>query len=205
MSRLRIAPIVEGHAEYECIRILLDRIWREMVGGEYLEVLRPVRFPRSTLIGEHGLQRAVGLARLGLSQSRRFDDPELILVLVDAEGPDGCPVRLGPMLRRWAEVEAAPINLACVIANVAYETWFVAAAESLGSYLSLGESEAVPDDPEGLGLGVNWVRSRFRHAKYDKTRDAPGMTKAMNLDHCLQRCRSFRKLRDELRRMRPED
>ena len=32
MSRLRVAPIVEGHGESYCIRILLERVWGELLG-----------------------------------------------------------------------------------------------------------------------------------------------------------------------------
>lgn len=42
MSRLRAALIIEGHGESERVRILLERIWPEPVGNEYLEVLRTV-------------------------------------------------------------------------------------------------------------------------------------------------------------------
>ena len=46
MSRIRIAPIVEGHGETEAIRPLLRRIWTELLGGEYADILKPIRRPR---------------------------------------------------------------------------------------------------------------------------------------------------------------
>ena len=38
MSRLCVAPIVEGHGDDRAIRILLQRIWSELLGGDYVEV-----------------------------------------------------------------------------------------------------------------------------------------------------------------------
>ena len=39
MSRLRVAPIVEGDGEVVCVPILPRRIWGEFLGGEYVEVV----------------------------------------------------------------------------------------------------------------------------------------------------------------------
>ena len=47
MSRIRVLPIVEGQGEVESIRLLLERIWREVVGGEFIDVLQPIRSPKS--------------------------------------------------------------------------------------------------------------------------------------------------------------
>lgn len=59
MSRLRVAPIVEGHGEYECVRILIERVWHELLGGEYIEVLRPIRQKRNRLVKAEELAKAV--------------------------------------------------------------------------------------------------------------------------------------------------
>jgi hypothetical protein len=61
MSRLRVAPIVEGDGEFQCVRILLDRIWRELLGGDYIDVTRAVRWPSGRLRKKEGVQGAVRL------------------------------------------------------------------------------------------------------------------------------------------------
>ena len=38
MSRLRVAAIVEGHGEVASVPILLQRIWNELIQGEYLDL-----------------------------------------------------------------------------------------------------------------------------------------------------------------------
>ncbi len=62
MNQLRVAPIVEGHGEFNAVRTLLQRIWTELLGGEFIDVLQPVRQPRSQLVKKDGLLKAVGLA-----------------------------------------------------------------------------------------------------------------------------------------------
>jgi hypothetical protein len=69
MRQLRVMPIVEGHGEYESIRILLTRIWNELVGGDYMEVLRPIRHKRQQLAEQGGMARAVQLAALKLANA----------------------------------------------------------------------------------------------------------------------------------------
>ena len=66
MMRLRVAPIIEGDGEEEAVRILLDRTWREVLGGEYIDVLKPIRQPRSRLVINEHLCRAIRLASLKL-------------------------------------------------------------------------------------------------------------------------------------------
>lgn len=202
MSRLRVAPVVEGQGEDRCIRGLLQRIWSEIVGGEYIHVEKPSRHPGSWLKLEDGLRAAVRKALGKLSVPREPHDPCLVLVLVDADGD--CPSIRGPQLLSWAKEVDRRIDTACVVVNVEYETWFVAAAESLQDYLELRESESIPDDPEGQGCKTHWIEQRFRdragHREYQKARDQPRMTAAMDLALCRRRSRSFDKLCRELER-----
>jgi len=75
MSRLRIAPVVEGDEEFACVRILLERIWHEMLGGEFVGVVKPIRQPRGRLVKQEGLHRAVRLAIKNLSELPEPNDP----------------------------------------------------------------------------------------------------------------------------------
>lgn len=197
MSRLRVAPIVEGHGEYECIRILIERVWRELLGGEHVEVLRPIRQKRNRLVKPEELAKAVGLAAAKLANSNS-SDPALILVLIDADAD--APCQLGPQLLADARRAQADADISCVIANVEYETWFVAAAESLEQYLLL--SDAVPVEPEKLRAGKGWVEQRFQGAgaRYSETQDQPAMTASMNLALCRSRSPSFDKFCRELKK-----
>jgi hypothetical protein len=73
MRRLLVSPIVTGHGEFHCVRILLERIWYEelRVPEGHIEVLRPLRHPQSTLETKDGLQKAVRQAHMDLSGELR--------------------------------------------------------------------------------------------------------------------------------------
>ena len=171
MSRLRVAAIVEGQGELDCIGILLRRIWSDLVGGDYIDV-KSVRQMRSRLyngeiVNQDGIRRAVGLAYEKLQLMPFPDDPALVLILIDAD--DDKPCELGPKLLRAAQVSHSHIRVACVVANVEYETWFVAAAESLADFLELSAGFPGVSDPEGSRLKKGWVDERFRDGSYSET------------------------------------
>ena len=121
-----------------------------------------------------------------------MDDPKLILILLDAD--DDLPCELGPKVLQLAYSARSDHNISCVIANVEYETWFVAAADSLSQFLSLKEGESAPTDPESDRCGKGWIKTRFQGIKYSKTVDQPKLTAHMDLSMCRRRCPSFDKL-----------
>jgi len=193
MNRLTIAPIVEGHGEQQsAIRTLLTRIWTELLQGEYIEVLRPIRIPRSKLVRPAELLRAVDLAALKIQAARA--EEALILVLFDAD--TDAPCLLAPRLVAELNANRSHLDTAVVLANVEYETWFVAAAESLQDYFDLDRGKPA-DDPEqarqGKGLVKRWTGNR-----YAETVDQPRITAAMDLALARSRSPSFDKLCREL-------
>ena len=198
MSRLRVAPIVEGHGDVQAVRVLLERIWHEMLSGEHLEVLRPIRQPRSRLIQEEHLKRAVDLAARKLLNEPRPDHRTMVLVLLDAN--DGPVCTLGPQLLAWAHEARTDVDAACVLANKEYETWFVAAADSLAAYLGLEPDTQRPDRPEESRQGKLWIQ---RHLpSYQETVDQARLTARMDLNVARRRSPSFDKLYRELQRRR---
>lgn len=192
---LNVVAIVEGHGEQRAIRTLLTRIWNELLGGDYLNVLQPIRRPRGKLRIEQELQRAVALAAKKLPG---LAEPHLILILFDADNECmTAETPLGPAVLEWAKVARSDADIAVVVANVEFETWFVAAAESLAEYLDLGGNPA-PVDPESQRCGKGWVAERYRGRKYSETIDQPKLTAQMNLAVCRARSPSFDKLCREL-------
>ena len=203
MSRLMVAAIVEGHGEVSSVPILLDRIWRELIDGEYIDVLRPpIRQPRNRLASnkDDTLVKAVGLAAAKLQAHSDSMAPELILVMIDADDDPACI--LGPELLKAAQDARKDKSIACVIANVEYETWFVAAAHSLSDYLDLSEGQELPERPEENRLGKAWIEKRFKGVRYSETIDQPKLTAKMDLSLCRERSPSFDKLCRELERFR---
>lgn len=196
--RLRVAPIVEGHGEAAAIRGLLERIGHELIGAEYVEVLQPVREKRDRLIEnkDGALEKAVDFSARRLTEAgRRAEMTAAILILVDADKEDADAIEA--KLRTCAQRVRADYNTICVAAVKEYETWFVAAAESLAGYLDL-TGEEVPSDPEGQRCGKAWIERRIKRRKYSETVDQPKMTARIDLRVCRERCPSFDKLCREL-------
>jgi hypothetical protein len=186
-----VAPIVEGHGEVHSIRPLLERIGQEQLGGAGIDAIRPFRCPKSKLVRGDWLPRVAGAAVAKLRQAAEADDRLLLLVLLDAD--EDCPADLGPRL--LGTLRSLPIPVACVLANKEYESWFVAAAESLTAYLEF--EDPPPESPEQSRSGKGWIQQRYRRsraASYSETIDQPAMTAAMDLALCRRRSPSFDKL-----------
>ena len=194
MSRINLVPIVEGHGEQKsAIRTLVTRVWTELLDGEYANVLRPIRIPRSKLVTSEGLLNAVDLAALKLREVPS-GDAALILVLFDAD--EDLPCALAPLLMKIIQTERAHLDVALVLANPEFETWFAAAAESLTAFFDLSVAVPAPD-PEGSGQRKGAVK-RWMHGQYSETVDQVRLTAAMDLRLCRSRAPSFDKLYREL-------
>ena len=190
MTRLAIYPIVEGHGEVESIRILLTRIWTELLRQEYVEVLRPLRVPRSKIVKSPEIRRAVELGRRKLQSSSA--DRRLVLVLFDADSD--LPCKIAPDVQ--AMVSDAGVDFSIVVANLEYETWFVGAAESLSDFVIVPSH--IPDAPETERCRKGWIEQRTKSGQYSETIDQPRFTARMGLITCRRRCPSFDKLCREL-------
>lgn len=195
MRRLRIAPIVEGHGEEASLRMLLQRVGSELFGA-YIEVSQPIRGKRMKLVQLGELERSIGLALRRLREVKS-EDPEVVLVLLDAD--NDLPCQLGPAILDMARAVRSDTDVFCVIANIEYETWLVAGADSLGDYLDLSQDRELPRDPEARRLGKAWIQHRFRRRpRYSPTADQPAMTSRMDLRLARERSPSFDKLCREL-------
>ncbi|GAG17177.1 unnamed protein product [marine sediment metagenome] len=128
----------------------------------------------------------------------------MVLVLIDADKDPPCI--LGPELLASAREVDVRADVSCVLANIEYETWFVAAAKSLHELLKLPPDTQIPEDPETRRLGKAWINDHFRGTKYSETIDQPRMTALMDLSRCRARSPSFDKLCRELeKRIGPTD
>lgn len=215
MTHLCVFPIVEGDGEVAAVRVLLTRVAGELLQAS-AEVLQPLRVPRTKLlpgrtgdrrINESELQRALDLASVKL----KYADPSAVrFALLLYDGDDDLPCVLGPALLDAARRVRGDLDVACVIARREYETWFVAAADSLVPHLNLDKADAACwQDPEGRApgpkaRGKKWIEDRFRRPSYSEPVDQPRLTAAMDLQRCRERSASFDKLVRELaRRLSP--
>jgi Domain of unknown function (DUF4276) len=197
---LRVVVIVEGHGEYEAVRTLLQRIWYELLQQvDYIEVI-PWRAAQGRLRQREGLRPVVDAAVTQLHYTDQSDLRRFLLILIDTEGDCACTVTAE--LLRWAREIRSDTDMACVMPNPMFETWFAAAAESLRGRIGLPADLAKPNDPEKDGLGKGWVK-RHLSRKYIEPIDQPRLVSYMSLTECRDSSRSFRKLVKELQQRLP--
>jgi hypothetical protein len=199
---LRVVVVVEGHGEDGAIRTLLERIWHNLLGGDYIEVV-PWRAKQGQLRKKEGLSRVVEAAAIKLHATGRTDFRRLLLVMIDTEGEE-CPKTSAAERIEWVrEVRSDPATeIACIMPNPMFETWFAASANSLRGKNDLPTDLSKPEDPEANKLGKSWVKKHLPR-KYKETVDQPRFVSHMSLTECKDSSRSFRKLVKEIQQRLP--
>ena len=187
-----IQPIVEGHGEVSAVPVLVRRL-AELMGIPYVPVGTPFRSKRSQLARKDGLQTVI-------SRAREEPDCAAILVLFDAD--DDCPKEEAPRLLRWAVEAAAPLPCSLVMANREYETWFLGCLEVLLQNRRITPAQPYARDPETKRDAKGELESLFgRDFYYIEKEDQPALTALADWELVHQRCRSFRKMSKETRRL----
>jgi hypothetical protein len=182
---MKLYPIVEGHGEVEAAPVLLRRLFAE-AQCHAIEVGRPIRRTQSQLRSEKGIQDGVQLA---------FLQPDCAAVVILFDGEDDCPKELADKVRSWAQAVAGGKPCDVVIAYREYETWFLAALESLRGQYGIPQNATAPANPESK-RDAKGALEEFMPADraYSETGDQPAMSATFDLALAHQRNRSFRKL-----------
>lgn len=190
---LRLGFVVEGEGEMEAVPLLTRRICHELHNYFPMQTSRPVRITKSKLLRPLELERAVRLARLNSGSGA-------ILILIDADRD--CPAILGPQLKaRALSVLSSPDTVSVVLAKQEFETWFLAAAESLGGKKGLHDQLSRPPAYETIQGAKEWLTRNMPHgAKYSPTVDQAALVAAMDLN-AARSCQSFDRLCRELHRL----
>ncbi|MFZ5866115.1 MAG: DUF4276 family protein [Thermodesulfobacteriota bacterium] len=181
-----IVPIVEGHGEVTAVPVLLRRILERM-GVFDIHVAKPLLAKRNQIVREHALERKITQA------CRKRENAQGILLLLDTD-PDYCPVGVAAQLRQRAE-KATHLPVVVVLAHLEFEAWFLAAKESLRGVRGIADDAVSPDNPESIRgakgrLSDNMVGNR----RYLPADDQAALADKMDLEVCLAKSRSFRKL-----------
>ena len=147
---------------------------------------------------EPDLENIVTLARRKLGQ---YDGDRAILILRDAD--DDCPAQAAPALLARAERVARPIPVSVVFAKSEYESWFLAAAQSLRGGRGIADDATAPDDPEAIRGAKEYLEQRcmLPRATYSPTVDQPALTGRFSFEEARQACPSFDKLWRDLERL----
>jgi hypothetical protein len=182
---MKIYPIVEGHGEVEAAPVLLRRLLAE-AKCQSIGVGRPIRRTQSQLRSKEGIQAGVRLALL---------QPECAAVVILFDGEDDCPKELAASVRTWAREVAAGKPCDVVIAYREYETWFVAAVESLRGHHGIPKTATAPPHPESSRDAKGALEEFMPPDRaYSETGDQPAMSATFDMALAHRRNRSFRKL-----------
>lgn len=189
---LRVAPIVEGHAEVESVPLVLRRIFAEL-GVSDIQVARPFRVKRNRVVKPGELERAI-------SQTiRDRGDIDGIMVLIDSD--DDCPAGLGPqLLSRAKAVTRLPV--AVVLAAREFECWFLGAKESLRGVNGISQNATTPVNPENIrGAKERLTRNMASGRRYLAVDDQPTFAERFDLQAARRSCPSFDKCFRDVERM----
>ncbi len=186
----RIVTIVEGHGEVTALPILLRRIAGTL--GFYVDVARPIRIGRNQIVKPGETERAVELA------ARRAGPDGCVLILLDAD--QDCPAELAPELLRRATDARSDRRISVVLAKAEFESWFIAAAESIAGRQGIQDTAKAPANPESISDAKAWLSGHMSSGRsYRSTRDQPGLTTIFDLE-AARTAPSFDKLwRDVVR------
>lgn len=182
---MKVFPIVEGHGEVAAAPVLLRRLFAE-AQCQHIGVGRPIRRTQFQLRSKEGIQAGVRLALLNA-------DCAAVVILFDGE--DDCPKELGEQIRGWAREVAAGRPCDVVVAYREYETWFLAAVESLRGRNGISTDAAAPANPESKRDAKGALEAFMPTDRtYSETGDQPAMSAVFDLGLAHRRNRSFRKL-----------
>jgi hypothetical protein len=121
-----------------------------------------------------------------------------VLILLDCE--DYCPAELGPKILKRALHCRPDLTFLIILAHREYETWILAAAESLRGVCSLSDNLCAPHNLESIRDAKGWLSQQMA-VSYNEPEHQPRMTEAFNFEQAGQNRsfrRGFKKLKDFL-------
>lgn len=181
---MKIYPIVEGHAEVEAVPVLLRRLLAA-AQCHGVGVGRPIRRKQAEFRSREPVQAVVRLARL---------QPECSAIVLLFDGEDDCPRELAADVRAWARGAAGAIPCDVVVAYREYETWFLAAIESLRGKYGIRNDASAPADPESKRDAKGALEEYMpANRAYSETGDQPAMSAVFDMGLAYRQNRSFRK------------
>lgn len=183
---MKLYPIVEGHGEVTAVPVLLRRLLHDYARCFEVDVGTPIRRTQAQFRRETDVRTAV---RLTLSQ------PNCGAILLLFDGEDDCPAELADKVRTWARAAAGSIPCEVVIAYREYETWFLAAVESLRGQCCIADDASAPSNPEARRNAKGALEAYMPGGmSYAETIHQQKLSAIFDMSLAHQRNRSFRKL-----------
>lgn len=156
MSDIRfIAPIVEGHGEVQALPILLRRVASAVAPEINLQLNPAIRVKVSSFLNEKDGVYFSKYVELAARKAKAWPK-SCVLILLDCE--DFCPAELGPRILERASNCRLDITFLVILAHREYESWFLAAAESLRGVCGLAGDLSAPKNVESIRNAKGWLR-----------------------------------------------
>ena len=181
---VQVGCIVEGYGEVEAVPILIRRIAESLYPELEIRTPRPLRVSRDKVVKEGELERGVELA------ARKIHGKGAIFILLDSD--DDCPAHLGPELLDRALQARGDLPIAVVLAKHEFESWFIAAIDSLRRQRGLKNNLQPPRNPETVRGAKEWLSQQMENHSYRETLDQPKLTARFDFDQA-RRVGSFDK------------
>jgi hypothetical protein len=158
--------------------------------------MKPVlRIPESRLVKADELEKHVQFA------ARSVGKDGGIFILLDCDGPCGCPKNDAPIWLSRARRARPDMEISFVLANKEYEAWFIAAAESLRGRRGLAEDLASHPYSERIRGAKEWLSDHMpKNRPYSETIDQPALTSVFDMQ-AARRADSFDKCYREIVRL----
>jgi hypothetical protein len=156
-----IAPIVEGQGEREAVPALLHKLKRHLnLEMEIqLDVNEPIRVKSDSFVNDTKYFEKY----LSLAAAKARERGGAVLIILDCD--DDCPAELGPQLLAKAQTFCGDIRIVVVLAYREFETWFVAAVESLRGKFGFAKDITRPATFD-MRDAKGWLGQRMS-SKYD--------------------------------------
>lgn len=182
-------PIVEGEGEVMAVPELLRRLMNEM--GTYIAVERPQLFKRSRVAKPGLFEAKVQRAAIDAGNAGA------ILVLLDSDHltpGEEPPCVLGPKLLARARAARSDRTIIVCLAEIEFESWFIASAESLRGVRKLSHDISRPPNFEKLAGAKEWLSNQMPNPhRYTPTTDQTALVARMDLDLARHHSASFRR------------
>jgi hypothetical protein len=150
-----LVPIVEGYGEVSAVPSLLLRIARRANPMVDLRVKPPIRVKAGSFLND-----SLYFSKyLRLAAEKAAEVGGQVFIILDCE--DSCPAQQGPAILSQAQSVRSDINYIVCLVRREYETWFLAAAESIRGKLGLPSDLSAPPNFEAIRDAKGWLSSRM--------------------------------------------
>lgn len=198
MGLIRFVAIVEGEGEVAAINNLIARVIGEYSPELQVAFANPIQKSKTQLIPKKGLLNETEWEDAITLASQRVGDRGAILILLDADYE--CPKEMGPKISELVTRIRPERQIGIVLANTEYESWFVAAIESLSGKHGLKEYLKFQDASKNAGK--SWIKNQMlKDEKYQETRNQLKMTREFDMQLARSRSDSFDKFYREVTRL----